>query len=179
MIELLLSILVLATLVLLAFLCIPRLAAFWFAHTAWTIPGADLEAKFKGLLLFGLHGSYLKLSPKGEKGSVCFTKHTGGGETVFRLRITSERLDPDRIGAIETKLDALASRIRWSSAQKAEPGNLEIEISGPVVSDPIGMEGVATLVLTALGYASSQRYRVSFEGPADERAAADYYSDYL
>ncbi len=176
MIEPIPLIIVLAAAAVLVVLCVPRLAGIWFTRSARTIPGADLGAKFKGLLLFGKDGSYLALSPKGEAGSVSFTKHSvGGGETVFRLRITSERLDPDRIHDIETKLDAQPSRIRRSSAPEAKPGDLEIDIGGPVVSDPIGMEGVATGVLAALGYSSSQKYTIRFEGPTDESAVAEYY----
>ncbi len=177
MIESIPLITVLIAAAVLVVLCVPRLAGYWYTHTAWTISGADLGAKFKGLLLFGKHGSYLALSPKDEAGSISFTKHlVGGGETVFKLRVTSERLNPDRIRVIEKKIDALPGRICRSHFGLAESGDLEIDISGPVVSDPVGMEGVATGVLVALGFGSSQKYRIRFEGPTDESAVAEYYS---
>ena len=156
---------------------IPRLAGLWYARSAWTIEGADLAAKFKGLLLFGKNGSYLALSPKGDLDSVSFTKHSNEqGETLFQLRISSERLDPDRIREIETKLDAQPSRIQRSSTRRTDAGGIEIDITGLVVSDPVAMEGVATGVLATLGYGSSQKYKVSFEGPTDDSAVAEYYS---
>ena len=161
--------------VVLIFVCFPRVAAYRYTHGARTLAGANLTGKFWGMIGFGRDSGYLSLSPKDESATISFTKRTSEkGETYFQLRAVTNRVTFDRIRAFTRKLEAQPNRIQFSMVDTDSSELLEIDISGPVTTDPVGMEGVATGVLTALGYDSSQKYRIEFEGPNDEEKIAEY-----
>ena len=106
-----------------------------------------------------------------------FTKFTTGeGASAFKIRIESDRLTSQCVSAIQARLDVQSNHIQWSHVATDDPELLEIEIGGPVASDSSGMEGVARGVLASLGYDSSQKYRIDFEGPNDEKKVAEYLS---
>ena len=173
--ELLPFVISLVVAVVLIFVFLPRLAAYRYSHSARTLAGANLTGKFWGMIGFGLDSGYLSLSPEDESATISFTKRTSEkGETYFQLRAVTNRVTLDRIRAFTKKLDAQPNLIQWSMVDTDSSGLLEIDISGPVTADPVGMEGVATGVLAALGYDSSQKYRIEFEGPNDEEKIAEY-----
>ncbi len=160
----------------LSYFGIPRLVAHWFANKAWTLSSEDLEQKFRGLILFGLDGSYIALLPEDRPDTISFTKSSAGeGEMTIKLGIASSRLTCDCVAAIELQLDAQRNRIQWSVVDSTIPGLLEIDIRGPVALDAAGMERVTSDVLATLGYTSSQKYRIAFEGPTDEERVAEFF----
>jgi hypothetical protein len=141
------------------------------------IRSASLAEKFNGLAKFGLDGASLSLTAVDSGDELSFVKRLNkrgfSYEVVVRATTVSAGLGEE----ISDSLIPFGTRrffVQIGPGRENAAG-LKLKLSGEGLGDPHALEGVASCILRCLGHNEDAEYRISFEGPTDRHAVAEYF----
>jgi hypothetical protein len=127
-----------------------------------TLHAADLAAKFNGLLLFGLSGSYLSLEHCQSRQTIRFTKQEADTFTV----------EMPGVSLNETLQEGLARYAALAGVKLSIIAEYQFSVTSP---DPAALESIVHATARLVGHDPTSLYRVAFEGPTDARVVNKYF----
>lgn len=136
---------------------------------------AKLQSFFMGLGLFGKDGAYVYIAGPQAQRITVKKRVKANGKFGYDIFVESPLVSTDLWDeSIKPKALILDKQVSLELAKNSD-GLIILELSGPRVTDPNILEGVARIVTKAIGLEDGTKVRVDFEGPKDYRAVNRYF----